>query len=77
MNLSKKIRKLLIDADVSVKELGIRLGTSPNNISNKLSRNDMKFSDIENIANVLGYKVKLKFVKKENHLEDDTDEDED
>lgn len=73
MNISKKIKKLLIDEDITVKELASRLDTVPTNISNKLSRGDMKVSDVENIANVLGYKVKLKFVKKENYLEDEED----
>ena len=73
MNLSKKIKKLLIDEDLTIKELAAKLDTSPNNISNKLSRGDMRFSDLENIAGVLGYKIKLKFVKKENYLEDEED----
>lgn len=73
MNITKKIKKLLIDADTSLSRLAELLGTSSNNLNNKFKRNDLRISEIENIANVLGYKVKLKFVKKENYLEDEED----
>ena len=73
MNISKKIRKLLIDADVTLTKLAGLLDTSTNNLNNKFRRNDLRISEIENIANVLGYKVKLKFVKKENYFDDEED----
>ena len=73
LNISKKIRKLLIDSDTSLTKLSELLDTSTNNLNNKFKRNDLRISEIESIADVLGYKVKLKFIKKENYLEEEED----
>ena len=64
MNIEKEIRKILLDEDVEIKELARRLNTSQQNISAKLKRNNFTTKDIEKILNVLGYELKIEFIKK-------------
>ena len=64
MNIEKEIRKILLDEDIEIKELARRLNTSQQNISAKLKRNNFTTKDIENILNVLGYELKIQFIKK-------------
>ena len=64
MNIEKEIRKILLDEDIEIKELARRLNTSQQNISAKLKRNNFTIKDIEKILNVLGYDLKIQFIKK-------------
>ena len=64
MNIEKEIRKILLDEDVEIKELARRLNTSQQNMSAKLKRNNFTTKDIEKILNVLGYELKIQFIKK-------------
>ena len=64
MNIEKEIRKILLDEDVEIKELARRLNTSQQNISAKLKRNNFTTKDIEKILDVLGYELKIEFIKK-------------
>lgn len=64
MNIEKEIRKILLDEDVEIKELASRLNTSQQNISAKLKRNNFTVKDIEKILDVLGYEIKIEFIKK-------------
>ena len=64
MNIEKEIRKILLDEDIEIKELARRLNTSQQNISAKLKRNNFTTRDIEKILNVLGYDLKIEFIKK-------------
>ena len=64
MNIEKEIKKILLDEDVEIKELARRLNTSQQNISAKLKRNNFTTKDIEKILNVLGYELKIEFIKK-------------
>ena len=64
MNIEKEIKKILLDEDIEIKELARRLNTSQQNISAKLKRNNFTIKDIEKILNVLGYDLKIEFIKK-------------
>ena len=64
MNIETEIRKILLDEDIEIKELARRLNTSQQNISAKLKRNNFTTKDIEKILNVLGYELKIEFIKK-------------
>ena len=64
MNIEKEIRKILLDEDIEIKELARRLNTSQQNISAKLKRNNFTTKDIGKILNVLGYELKIEFIKK-------------
>ena len=64
MNIEKEIKKILLDEDIEIKELARRLNTSQQNISATLKRNNFTTKDIEKILNVLGYELKIEFIKK-------------
>ena len=64
MNIEKEIRKILLDEDIEIKELASRLNTSQQNISAKLKRNNFTVKDVEKMLNVLGYELKIEFIKK-------------
>ena len=62
MDIEKEIKKILIDNDMSVTSLAESLGTSRQNLNNKLKRKDMKLSDLNDILDKLGYRIE--FIKK-------------
>ena len=64
MNIEKEIKKILLDEDIEIKELARRLNTSQQNMSAKLRRNNFTTKDIEKILDVLGYELKIEFIKK-------------
>ena len=59
MDITKEIKKILIDEDMTQTELAEKIGTSSGNLTNKLRRNDMKISDFEKILDAIGYELKL------------------
>ena len=65
IDLEKTIRKLMIDENVNLTELGRRINNSTSNLSNKLRRNNICPNDIEKIAEALKKKKKIEFIKKE------------
>lgn len=60
MDIEKEIRKILVDEEMSVTDLAESIGTSRQNLNNKLKRKDMKVSDFINILDILGYEIKFK-----------------
>lgn len=62
MSMSKKIKQLLIEKDKSITQLAILLGTKPQNLTNKLSRDNFNENDLNKIAQVLNCKYEAKFV---------------
>ena len=44
------------------RDLSKLMGTTPQNLNNKMRRDDFKVSELEKIANVMGYKMVIKFV---------------
>lgn len=62
MPMSKQIKQLLIEKDTSITKLASLLGTRPQNITNKLSRDNFSDKDLIEIATVLGCKYEAKFI---------------
>ena len=63
MDITKIIKKILIDENVTVSELANRLNTTQPNLSAKFRRNDFRISEIEEIAAALGYSLNLEIKK--------------
>ena len=59
MDITKMIKKILIDENITVSELANRLNTTQPNLSAKFRRNDFRVSEIEEITTVLGYTLNL------------------
>lgn len=64
MDFSKEIKKILIDKDMTISDLATKLDVTQQNISAKLKKNDPRLSEINKIADALGYNVKIEFIKK-------------
>lgn len=53
MELKREIKILLAKKDMNMSDLANKMGMTKQNLSNKLSRNDMRVSEFENICNIL------------------------
>ncbi len=53
MAMSKKIRTVLLERDMTIKELAEKIGTNGNNLSNKLSRDNFPEKELREIAEAL------------------------
>lgn len=62
MSMSKKIKHLLIEKDLTITQLARLLGTTPQNLTNKLSRDNFNEKILQEIAKVLNCKFEAKFV---------------
>ena len=59
--VSDKIRILLIKRKVTLSELADKIDTTPQNLSNKLSRDNFTEREMSMIADALGCKLKIIF----------------
>jgi len=59
MSASKIIKQLLIEREMSVKDLADKLEVLPQSMSNKLYRDSLSFSEMVKIANLLNCDVKV------------------
>lgn len=64
MDFSKEIKKILIDEDMTISDLATKLDVTQQNISAKLKKNDPRLSEVNKIADALGYNVKIEFIKR-------------
>lgn len=65
LNTSEKIRKLCKDENLTITELADRIGTTRQNFSNKLSRNNFPESELQAIAKALDCQFESFFIKKD------------
>lgn len=70
MGSAEKIRIMRVKrGNLSERELSVRLGDTPQNLNNKMKRNDFKESELLKIANALGYRLEIRFIDKETNEE--------
>jgi len=62
MDISKKIKRLLLEHELTATELARRIGISQPYFSKKMSNNDWSISDLEKIAEVLEVSFEVTFV---------------
>lgn len=62
MDISKMIKRMLLECDSTAADMAARLGTSRANASQRLKRNTWSVSDLEQIANVYGCGLVVGFV---------------
>jgi len=66
MSMAEKIRILRVKkGNLSERELAARMGDTPQNLNNKMKRDDFKISELTKIADALGVELVVKFVDKE------------
>ncbi|MFV0502734.1 MAG: helix-turn-helix domain-containing protein [Lachnospirales bacterium] len=63
--VSEKIKILLIKRKMTKVELARKIETSPQNFSNKLSRDNFTEKELKAISNVLGSKLDITFTMEE------------
>ncbi len=66
MSMSAKIRMLLAYRNMELRELAERLEMSPQNLSQRLGRDNFKEKDLQRIAQICGAEFEGNFVLKEN-----------
>lgn len=64
MDITKEIKKIMVDEDITIVALAEKLGTSQPNLSAKFKRNNFSVNEMKEIATVLGYELEIKFIKK-------------
>lgn len=64
MDFSKIVKKILIDEDMTMGQLAEKIETSQQNLSAKLKRNNPSIKEMLEIADALGYELKIEFIKK-------------
>ena len=62
MSMSKKIKHLLIEKNITITQLAKLLDTTPQNLTNKLSRDNFKEKNLQQIADALNCKFEAKFI---------------
>lgn len=60
--MAKKIRILLVETGLTQKELANRLGTSPTNLSGKLTRDNFSEKELQEIAHACGAEFEGSFI---------------
>ena len=59
MDISKKIKRLLVEKDLTATELAKRIGISQSYFSKKMNNNDWSVADIEKIVETLDVKFEI------------------
>lgn len=66
MSLAEKVRIMRVKrGNLSERELASMIGDTPQNLNNKMKRDDFRISEIEKIAGAMGYKVVIKIIDAE------------
>ena len=65
MSMSEKIQYLLIASNMQKKELAEKLGTTPSNLSGKLSRDNFSEKELSEIADACGAVFEGNFILKD------------
>jgi len=66
LSMSKKIRHIMLENEVSQIELAKRLGLTQSNLANKFKRDNFTFKELQKIGAALGYEYEGVFsIKKE------------
>jgi len=65
MDIAKKIRIMLAQEDKKLVDLAELLETSQQNLGAKMKRNNFSVNEMVEIAEVLGYELKIEFIKNE------------
>ena len=67
MELTKKVKRLIVEADMNATQLAEKIGTSQSNLSQKMKNESYSVQDLIKIAEATNTKLEVNFV-----LEDGT-----
>ena len=63
MDMATEIRVMLARENKNVSWLAKEMNTSQQNITNKMKRNNFRISEMIEISKLLGYELKIEFIK--------------
>ncbi|MBD7984393.1 helix-turn-helix transcriptional regulator [Sporosarcina sp. Sa2YVA2] len=61
MDLTKEIKKLLVDKDMNATQLAEKIGTTQSNLSKKMANGTYSVTDLEKIAEALDMLLEINF----------------
>ena len=61
MNITKKIKLLLVENEMTATQLAKKIGTTQSNLSKKMKNESYTLSDLEKIAEALNLKLIIEF----------------
>ncbi|MEK4627334.1 helix-turn-helix transcriptional regulator [Solibacillus sp. FSL R7-0682] len=61
MNITKKIKMLLVERDMTATQLADKIGTTQSNLSKKMKNESYTVADLEKIAEELGLELVIEF----------------
>jgi len=64
MNITKKIKVLLVERDMTATQLAEAIGTTQSNLSKKMKNESYTVADLEKIAEVLSLELVIDFKEK-------------
>lgn len=67
MGAAKRIKQIMIERDISVKDLATLMGITQQSMSNKLYRDTFTFDETSHIAELLN--CDIKFITRDSHKE--------
>ncbi len=66
MSMAEKIRIMRVKrGNMSERDLAARIGDTPQNLNNKMKRDDFRLSELQKITSALGYNLEIKFIDAE------------
>lgn len=63
MDIATDIRVLMLQEKINMSELAEKLGTTQPNLSHKFKRNNFSIKEMQQIAESLGFNLKIEFIK--------------
>lgn len=60
--LKNEIKKILIDCNITNKEVAERMGITPQTYQHLINKKQLSFADVKRIADNAGFKVMIDFV---------------
>ncbi len=67
--VKNEFKKLVIDNNSTMVKVATKCGIVPQQLNNRFNNSRIAFSDLKEWCNVLGYEIKIEFVKQENEKE--------
>lgn len=64
MDIATEIRVMLAKENKNMSWLASKLNTSPQNLRNKMKRNNFRVNEMIEISELLNYDLKIEFIKK-------------
>lgn len=65
MKIATELKKFFVEIGTNSNQVSEKIGMTASNLTKKIRTNTLYSKDIENIAEALGYDIKIEFHKKE------------